>query len=142
MTMSNLQDFKALDPFFQVIAKGLDGLVDGKHFFDFFAEDAVIEYVVTIPDYPRRIEGRAALIELYRGYGDTLYLDGAGDLSVHHDREASVAVLEYAAHGKVVATGAKYENRYISVIGIKDRKIVWWRDYLDPYAVLQALAAS
>ena len=141
MTVINVQDFAALDPFFQIIAEGLDGLVDGEHFFDFFAEDAVTDYVVTVPDYPRRVEGRAALEQLYRTYGDTLYLHGAGDLAAHYDRDASVAVLEYSAHGVVVATGARYENHYISVIGISDRKIVWWRDYLDPLAVINALSA-
>ena len=68
-------------------------------------------------------------------------LHSAGELSVHHDREASVVVLEYAVHGEVVATGREYDNHFVSVIGIKDRKIVWWRDYLDPYAVIQALTS-
>lgn len=141
MTGTNLQDFKALDPFFRVITEGLDGLVDGEHFFDLFAEDAVTEYVVTVPDYPRRVEGRDALVELYRDYGDTFHLRDAGDLRVYYDREASVAVLEYSARGDVVGTGAEYVNHYISVIGIEDRKIAWWRDYLDPLAVLNARAA-
>jgi hypothetical protein len=29
MTVTNLEDFKALEPFFGIIKKGLDGLVDG-----------------------------------------------------------------------------------------------------------------
>jgi hypothetical protein len=32
--------------------------VDGGHLFDLFAEDAVTEFVVTVPGYPKRIEGR------------------------------------------------------------------------------------
>ncbi|GAA0935723.1 nuclear transport factor 2 family protein [Pseudonocardia zijingensis] len=139
MTVANLHEFEALNPFFDVISAGLDGLVDGDHFFDFFAEDAVIEYVVVTPDYPRRIEGRAALAELYRTYRERLYLHGATLLDSHYDRDRSVAVLEYGAHGVAVATGATYENRYISVIGIENRQVVWWRDYLDPLAVLSAL---
>jgi len=56
----------------------------------------VFEYIVTVPDYPSRVEGRANLIELYRGYGDSFYLDSCGDLAAYHDREASVVVLEYS----------------------------------------------
>ena len=40
---------------------------------------------------------------------------------------------------EVVATGAPYGNRYISVITLRDREIVHWRDYLDPVAVFDAL---
>ena len=105
MTVANIQDFQALDPFFRVIERGLDGLVDGEHFFDLLTEDVVTEFVVTVPGYPRRVEGRDALAELYRDYGDTMRLERTSDLFIHHDREASVVVLEYAVHGQVVRTG-------------------------------------
>ena len=61
------------------------------------------------------------------------------DLAVHHDRESGVVVLEYASEGRVVATGAAYGNRYISVLTIVDRKVTRWRDYLDPIAVFEAV---
>jgi ketosteroid isomerase-like protein len=142
MTVTNLEDFKALEPFFRIIEEGLDGLVDGEHFFELFADDAVTEFVVTVPGYPKRIEGRADLAELYRGYGDTMTLDRCSDLAVHCDRESSVVVLEYAAHGRAVATGRRYTNHFVSVITIRDRKVTHWRDYLDPLAVLDALGIT
>ena len=86
------------------------------------ADDAITEYVITVPAYPKRIEGRDNLAELYRGYGDTMVLDGTSDLAVHHDRETSVVVLEYTSHGRVVATGRLYSNRFVSIT-IRDRKI-------------------
>jgi uncharacterized protein len=142
MSFDNPEDFKALEPFFRVIEQGLDGLVDGEHFFDFLSDDVVFEYIVTVPDYPRRVEGRANLIELYRGYGTMFQLESCGDLAAYHDREASVVVLEYASHGIAVPTQAKYENNYISVITIRDRAITHWRDYLNPLTVLNALSAD
>src|SRR2546428_13905409 len=36
--------FAALDPFFDVIQRGLAGLVDGEHYFDTIADDAVFEF--------------------------------------------------------------------------------------------------
>jgi hypothetical protein len=33
-TVGQLDDFKALEPFFRIIEQGLDGLADGEHFFD------------------------------------------------------------------------------------------------------------
>ena len=52
---------------------------------------------------------------------------------------AGTVVLEYASAAKVVATGAAYSNRYISVITLIDREVAHWRDYLDPVAVFDAL---
>ncbi|MFJ2813150.1 MULTISPECIES: nuclear transport factor 2 family protein [unclassified Streptomyces] len=139
MAVRDLDDFKALEPFFRVVGEGLAGLVDGDHFFDWFAEDAVTEYVVTVPGYPRRIEGRDALAELYRGYGNAMVVERADGLAVHHDRVTSVVVLEYAVHGRAVSTGRSYDNHFVSVITVQDRRITHWRDYLDPLAVLEAL---
>ena len=36
--------FAALDPFFDVIQRGLADLVDGEHYFDTIADDAVFEF--------------------------------------------------------------------------------------------------
>jgi len=137
--VASLDDFKALDPFFRIIEEGLKGIADGDHFFDLLADDVVFDYIITIPGYPRHVEGRRAVAELYRPYGQTIVLDRCGDLAVHHDRQTGVVVLEYASEGTAVPTGAPYRNRYISVLAIKDRKVTHWRDYLDPIAVFDAL---
>jgi hypothetical protein len=96
-TITDLDDFRAPDPFFRVIEKGLDGLADGGHFFDLLAEDVIFDYVITVPGYPRHVVGRSAVAELYRPYGDTFVLHRCFDLGVHHDRESGVVVLEYAS---------------------------------------------
>lgn len=138
MTVDDTEDFEALEPFFRVIEEGLAGLVDGGHFFDLLADDVVFEFIITVPDYPRLVTGRDKLIELYRGYQSTFFLDRCFDLRVHRADDSTVT-LEYASEGKVVRTGRPYGNRYISVVTIKDRKIVHWRDYLDPLRVFAAL---
>jgi uncharacterized protein len=137
--IADLTDFTALDPFFRIIERGLDGLAGPGHFFDLLADDAVFEYVVTIPGYPPRVEGRAAVAELYRPYGTMIVLDSCSDLAVYHDAAKGVVVLEYASDGRVVSNGNKYRNQYISVLTLRDREVVHWRDYLNPVAVFDAL---
>jgi ketosteroid isomerase-like protein len=138
-TVGSLEDFAALEPFFDIVRQGVAGLVDGDHFFDLLAEDAVFDYVITVPGYPRRVVGREAVAELYRPYGNTFTLSRCHDLRVHRDQQAGVVVLEYASEGQVASTGAPYANRYISVLTIADRTITGWRDYLDPVAVFDAI---
>jgi ketosteroid isomerase-like protein len=41
--------------------------------------------------------------------------------------------------GNAVGSCKLYENRFISVVAIKDRKIVGWRDYMDSLAAMSAL---
>jgi ketosteroid isomerase-like protein len=141
MAVDNIEDFRALEPFFRVIETGLAGLVDGGHFFDFLADDVAFEFIITVPDYPRRIAGRENLISLYRGYHNAFFLDRCFDLRTHRADDSTVT-LEYASQGRAVTTGRPYGNTYISVVTIKDRKIIHWRDYLDPLRVFAALRAN
>jgi ketosteroid isomerase-like protein len=138
----DIEEFRALDPFFRIVEQGLQGLVDGDHFFNLLADDVVFDFVITVPDYPRHVAGRDNVIELYRGYGSSFFLDRCYDLRVHRSDSTSSVVLEYASEGKVVTTGFPYRNRYISVITLRDRKVSHWRDYLDPLRVFAALEGT
>ncbi|ORW97110.1 hypothetical protein AWB92_04420 [Mycobacterium sp. IEC1808] len=138
MPPRDMSRYAAMRPYFEVVADALTGLVDGTDFFDMHAEDVVVEYVITVPDYPRRIVGREALAELYADYGESIVQTGSSDVYRYYDPEKSMVILEYTMHGTVVRTGAPYVNRFISVIMVKHRKIVHWRDYLDPLAVFAA----
>jgi uncharacterized protein len=135
---SDSSNFGADGPFFRIIRDGLKGLADGEDFFDLLAEDVVVEYVISVPGYPRRVEGRAGVIDLYRGYDDFMTVHTADNLRVYRDQEASVAVLEYEVHGESVPTGRPYHNRFVSIITVKDGRVTHWRDYLDPVAVFDA----
>ena len=138
MSSRDMAKYAAMRPYFQVVADGLAGVVDGTDFFDMHAEDVVVEFIITVPDYPRRIVGREALAELYADYGNSIVQSDSSEVRRYYDPEKSVVILEYTMHGTVVRTGAPYVNRFISVITVRGRKIVHWRDYLDPLAVFAA----
>jgi ketosteroid isomerase-like protein len=131
--------FSALDPFFGIVQRGLAGLVDGDHYFDTIAPDAVFEFRYRFPGYPTKVVGREALMALYSGYGEGMKLQGAGALVVNISQTPGVVVLEYEVQGKAVRSGKPYENRFVSVVTIQDRKIVGWRDYMDSLAAMSAL---
>jgi ketosteroid isomerase-like protein len=131
--------FQALDPFFEIIQQGLTGLVDGEHFFDTLADDAVFEFLYVFPGLPRTIRGRAGFMDQFSGYGNNIELQSSDGLVTHRSQDQRVVILEYEVHGKIIATGARYDNRFISVITIEDKKIVHWRDYMDSLAAWNAL---
>jgi ketosteroid isomerase-like protein len=130
---------EALNPFFDVVMKGLKGLVDGDHYFDTIADDAEFEFLYRFPGWPEKIHGRENLVAAYSGYGNNIKVHKGDNLAVHYDKEHGVVVLEYQVHGKILRTGGAYDNRFVSVVTIKDRKIVRWRDYMDSLAAWQAI---
>jgi ketosteroid isomerase-like protein len=132
--------FSALDPFFDIVMRGLAGLVDGDHYFDTIASDAVFEFRYQVPGWPTKLVGREALMALYAGYGKAIVLRSADALVVNISQTLGVVILEYEVQGDTVGAGKIYENRFISVVTIKDRKIVGWRDYMDSLAAMSALS--
>ena len=142
MTKAQYEIFEALNPFFKVVMKGLRGLVDGKHFFDMFAEDAIFESRNHFPVWPTTIRGRANLMASFSGYGKTIKLHSGDALVVHRSRDSRVVILEYEVHGRILSNGAPYDNRLISVVTIESRKIIHWRDYMDSLAAWTALNSA
>ena len=51
-------------------------------------------------------------------------LHGADALVVNISRTPGVVILDYEVQGTAVGSGKLYENRFISVVTIEDRKIV------------------
>ena len=139
MPETGYQAFEALDPFFEVVMKGLRGLVDGTHYFDTFAEDAIFESRYHFPGWPVTIRGRLNLMAALSGYGKTTKLHSGDALVVHRSEDHRVVILEYEVHGEILSSGARYDNRFISVVTIEKRKIIHWRDYMDSLAAWTAL---
>ena len=139
MTKSKYEAFKALDPFFEVVLAGLRPYVDGDHYFDTIAEDASFEFLYHFPGWPRAIKGRANLMAAYAGYGNSIVIHRGDGLIVHPSADGRIVTIEYEVHGTIVLTGGPYDNRFISVVTIENRKIVRWRDYMDSLAAWTAL---
>jgi uncharacterized protein len=78
----------------------------------------------------------------FRGYVDNIALQSADELITHKTDDGRVVVLEYEVHGTILATGAKYTNRFRSIIKTENRKIAHWRDYMDFLAAWNALTTQ
>jgi len=126
---------KNAEPFFNIIMEGLKDEVDGEHFWDAVADNAIFEFRYNFPGFTNKIEGRKAYMDWFGGYINVLH--SADHLSVYKvAHPEGVVVLEYEVHGIVPHTGKAYNNRFCSIITIKDRKITHWRDYMDSLAVM------
>ena len=110
---------RALEANFQM--EGLRGLVDGDHYFDTIAEEALLEFRYHFPGWPLTIRVRANLMASFSGYGKTIKLHPGEAHVVHRSQDSRVVILEYEVHGKILSGGAPFDNRFISVITIENR---------------------
>jgi len=130
---------KNSEPFYRIIMEGLKGEVDGEHFWDAVSENAVFEFLYNFTGFPNKIEGRKAYMDWFGGYSNVLH--SADNLRVYRSANPdNIVILEYQIHGTVPSTGKAYDNRFCSIITIKERKIVHWRDYMDSLAVMLSVS--
>jgi len=134
--------YEAVKPYFDLVRGALGDMVDGEHFFDIVTDDVVYEVLYDFPGWPRIIQGRADLMARFRGYCDNIELQTADKLIALKADSGRVVVIEYEVHGTILATGAKYNNRFCSFIKIENRKVAHWRDYMDSLAAWNALTAQ
>ncbi len=139
MSNAKYAPYRPANPYFKLVRGALGDLVDGEHFFDVVADDLVYEVLYEVAGWPRVIRGRAGLMRQFRGYCDAIELQAADKLIPHRSEGGRVIVIEYEVHGTILASGVKYNNRFCSIIGIDNRKVTHWRDYMDSLAAWTAL---
>ena len=133
--------FEPAAAYFDLVRGALGALVDGDHFFDVVADNIVYEVLYDFPGWPRVITGRSDLMAAFKGYVANIALQSADQLIVHKTDGGDVVVIEYEVHGTILATRARYDNRFCSIVRIENRKIAHWRDYMDSLAAWNALTA-
>lgn len=121
-------------PFYDIARKGLGDEVDGEHFWDTIHKDAIFEFLCFTPGFTPKIEGRKAYMDWFGGY--SMDLKSADGLRVYKDTKQGVVVIEYQVHGTAPDGKSDYNNHFCSIVTIKDRQVVYWRDYMDSYTVM------
>jgi ketosteroid isomerase-like protein len=133
-----------IESFSDMLRKGLGDRLDAKadSFVDMVVDDVVMEFPYAPPGMVTQLNGKAAIAEHLQNLGGMLAFDRMSAPVVHPSTDPDVCVLEFTAHGKGVETGEPYDQQYISVIRLRDGKIVHYRDYWNPLVVLRALRGA
>lgn len=105
-------------------------------FVEMFAKDGVMEFPFALPS-PRRVEGREALAAHIAFLAGRIEFLSVSDVVKHVTGDPEVFIVEFAGSGRAVATGEPFEQRYISVIRLRDGRIIHYTDYWNPIAVLR-----
>ena len=106
---------------------------------DMFAADGVLEYPFAPPGLNTPIRGRDAIVANFQRLRTLLRIDGVADVSEIEVSDPDLAVLEFSGHGEGLMTKEAYDQRYISVIRLRDGDIVHYKDYWNPVALLRTV---
>ncbi len=115
---------------------------DAETYPDMFAVDGVLEYPFAPPGMTTPIAGRDAIVANFQRIRKLLRIDGVADVFEIEASDPDMVVLEFSGRGEGVITRETYDQRYISVIRMRDRSIVHYKDYWNPIALLRAVKGS
>ncbi|WP_245716246.1 nuclear transport factor 2 family protein [Micromonospora humi] len=113
---------------------------DVEAFVALMAPEGYIEWPFRPAGVPGRVQGHAQIRRhLTEAANALVTIDEHRDLVLHETTDPEVVVVEYEARGSVVATDAPFEQTVIAVFRVRDGRIVSYRDYINPLALLAAL---
>ncbi|WP_372426120.1 nuclear transport factor 2 family protein [Salinarimonas chemoclinalis] len=115
-------------------------LVPADGVLDLFAEDVIFEFPYAPEGLRKRLDGRDRLAEHFARLGPLVEFH-------RFDLEAAyvcgdTVVIEFGCEGRGVETGIAYDQTYVSVVTLRDGRIVRYKDYWNPLVALAALGGT
>ncbi|WP_030246820.1 MULTISPECIES: nuclear transport factor 2 family protein [unclassified Streptomyces] len=140
MTSSTTTSTSPADVFRHSLRLLLDKDISG--WVELWDDDGVMEFPFAPEGWPRRLEGKAAVLDYMRDYPDHIDLQATPDLTIHRTDDPATVVVEMRAVGRLVASRAPYDMTYIAVVTVADGRFTHYRDYWNPLALPQDGAAD
>jgi uncharacterized protein len=104
----------------------------------FWNEDGRYEFPYAPVEYgfPRVVEGKEAIHQYLAGIMKQITNIQIGDWLAFATSDPNIWYVEYHATGRAAATGRHYDQTYVARIEFKDGKFQLYREFWDPYVVL------
>lgn len=109
----------------------------GDNFLDMCDEEIVFEFPFAPKGSVRELRGREAVAAYLPKAGGLISFDSMSPAITHVCNHGETFVLEFSCKGKGEA--GRYDQNYISVIEVRNRRIVRYRDYWNPLVLLNAV---
>ncbi|HUD94475.1 nuclear transport factor 2 family protein [Sphingobium sp.] len=140
MTQSS-ENFPSLSA---LLREGLGDLLapDAETLLDMMADDVSFEFPFALPDGIERLAGKEALSAYLPKVGELFTIEALILDRAILSADGRHAVLEFTGRAYANATGARYDQDYVSVLDLRDGIIVRYRDYWNPLTVLAAAGGA
>lgn len=106
-----------------------------------FHAEARAEFPFAPPPMPTAVSGRDAVMAMFRDGRANFRRMTLTPSRFYWCPDDSTLVME-AQSDAVLAGGASYRNSYVFLIGIRDERVILWREYFNSLVVAEAMSAS
>ncbi|MDA4848580.1 nuclear transport factor 2 family protein [Hoeflea poritis] len=111
----------------------------GEDFLAMCDDDIVFQFPFAPPGTVTEVRGKVRMAAYLPKVGALLAFESMGTPITHAAMDGETFVLEFSCKGSGSETGARYDQNYISVIRVRDGRIVHYRDYWNPLILLEAV---
>lgn len=111
----------------------------GENFLEMCAQDIVFQFPFAPEGAVRELRGRDAMAAYLAKAGALIEFESMSAAITHEATDGETFILEFSCKGKGARTGGRYHQDYISVIRVRDGRIVHYRDYWNPLVLLNAV---
>ena len=127
--------------FSAMLKKALGNKLDpsSQNFIEMVSHDCVMEFPYAPEGAISKVEGSDALANYLSRVSKIISIEEISEPLVHQTQAQDVVILEFECTGKGLRTGRPYNQRYVSVITLKDGKIKKYLDYWNPITVMDAI---
>ncbi|TWJ45670.1 putative PhzA/B-like protein [Bacillus paralicheniformis] len=101
-------------------------------------QDAVFEHPYAPPGFPKKLEGKSAIYEYIKDFPEKIDIVRFTAPTIHQMANTGYAAVEFECEGTVCETGLPYNQQYISLVNMKEGKIVHYKDYWNPLTVIES----
>lgn len=109
----------------------------GENFLDMCDKDIVFEFPFSPEGSVRELRGRDTMAAYLPKAGALIKFESMSPAVAHASSNGETFVLEFSCKGKGEA--GHYDQNYVSVITVRNGRIVRYRDYWNPLVLLNAV---
>ncbi|QGQ99798.1 nuclear transport factor 2 family protein [Paenibacillus psychroresistens] len=103
---------------------------------DLFDEEVIFEFPYVPKPHSKQLVGKAALQQHLEMLEKMIEITSFTTPIVHVSANSPVFFAQFEGSGTLLAEGKPYEQQYISVVELRDGKIVRYQDYWNPLAMV------
>lgn len=105
---------------------------------DLWIDDAVLEFPFAPTGGQSRLVGKADILGYMRAVSGRIEVLGVKELKIHPMLDPEQVLVELQIEGRIPATGAPYDQRYVTLFTFKDGRLSHYREYWNPLVSIEA----
>lgn len=141
--MSNSEQLRSSNIELFRIMLGHLGRAEFKQATDMLAEDVYCDWpYIPAPGLAESITGRQQVHDFFAGGMSDFEPYKYTITSIYELLDPNMVIAEYFSDSKHLETGEPYGNKYVAIVKFENGQISYWREYVNPLPIHEALKAA